>query len=69
MTNYSSRPTSTWAGPIALSATCSQIVERPPRVNQDLIFHQGTIVSGDTVMKDPGRRDEISQIYHNALYF
>ena len=47
----------------------NQLAERPPRVNQDLIFHQGTIVSGDTVMKDPQMRDKISQKYHNALCF
>ena len=47
----------------------AQLAERPPRVKQDLIFHQGTIVSGDTVMKDPQTRDKISQIYHNALCF
>ena len=47
----------------------SQLVERPPRVNQDLIFHQGTILSGAALMKNPERRDEISQIYHGALCF
>ena len=46
-----------------------QLAERPPRVNQDLIFHQGTIVSGDTMMKEPQMRDKISQKYHNALCF
>lgn len=34
-----------------------------------LSFHQGTIVSGDNIMRDPQRRDEISRKYHGALYF
>ena len=47
----------------------AQLAERPPRLNQDLIFHQGTIISGDGFMKDPQTRDKISQTYHNALCF
>ena len=56
-------------GPDCSSCDHAQLVERPPRANQDLIFHQGTIVSGDAVMKDPQRRNDISQIYHRALCF
>ena len=56
-------------GPNCSSCSLVQIAERPPRVNQDLVFHQGTIVSGDAVMKDPQRRDKISQIYYGALCF
>ena len=55
--------------PDCSSCDHAQLVERPPRANQDLIFHQGTIVSGDAVMKDPQRRDDISQIYHSAICF
>ena len=47
----------------------AQLTERVPRGNQDLVFHQGTIVSGDTAMKDPQRRDKISQTYQRALCF
>ena len=56
-------------GPNCSSCDRAQLIERTPRVNQDLIFHQGTIVSGDTVMNNPQRRDEISRIYHDALCF
>ncbi|MCJ1271298.1 hypothetical protein MMC22_011198 [Lobaria immixta] len=55
--------------PNCSSCESSQLTERLPRVNQDLIFHQGTIVSGDAIMNDPQRRDEISQRHHGALCF
>ena len=51
------------------SCDCGQLTERLQRRNQDLIFHQGTILSGDTIMTDPRRRDEMSQMYHGALCF
>lgn len=47
----------------------AQLAERPPRVNQNLIFHQGTILSGDSVIKNAQRRNEISKIFHDALCF
>ena len=56
-------------GPNCALCNCAQVIKRLPRVNHDLIFHQGTIVSGDTVMKDPQRRNEISQRYHDAICF
>ena len=56
-------------GPNCSSCDCAQLTERLPRVNQDLIFHQGTILSGDSVMKNPHRRNEISQIFHGAICF
>ena len=56
-------------GPNCSFCDRAQLTERLPRVNQDLIFHRGTIVSGDTIMKDPQRRDKISQIYQGALCF
>ena len=56
-------------GPDCSSCDHSQLTERLPRLDQDLIFHQGTIVSVDTILKDPQTRDKISQIYHNALCF
>ena len=50
----------------ATSATCegcdnSQSVERKSR--RDTVFHQGTIASGDTVVKDARLRDEIGRCY------
>lgn len=56
-------------GPNCSSCSRAQLTERPPRVNQDVIFHLGTIVSGDFIMKDPQRRNEISKLCHNALCF
>jgi nucleoside phosphorylase len=32
-------------------------------------FHQGTILSGDSVLKDAQKRDELSQKYFNAICF
>ena len=55
--------------PNCSSCDHAQLNERVPRVNKDLIFHQGTIVSGDTTIEDPQLRNEISQIYHGALCF
>ena len=57
------------SGPNCSSCDRSQLTERLPRGNEDLIFHQGTIVSGDTVIENPHRRNQISQIYHGALCF
>lgn len=45
------------------------IVERKARKNEDPIFHQGTIVSGASVLKDAKKRDEVSQAFHHALCF
>ena len=51
------------------SCDCAELTERLPRVNQDLIFHRGTILSGDTTMENPHRRNEISRIFHGAICF
>ena len=56
-------------GPNCTLCDHAQLTERLPREDQDLIFHHGTIVSGDTIMKDPRQRDKISQRYYNALCF
>ena len=57
------------SGPNCSSCDHSQLIERLPRTNEDLIFHQGTILSGDCVIKNPHRRNQISQIYYGALCF
>ena len=46
-----------------------QLVKREPRRTQDPIFHQGTILSGNSVMKDARQRDQLSKQFHNALCF
>ena len=51
------------------SATCedcdsTKVVKRESR--QDPMFHQGTIASGDTVVRDAQLRDEIGQQCHGA---
>ena len=56
-------------GPDCSLCDPSHLVERKPRENKDLIFHQGTILSGDMVMKNAQLRDEISQAFYNAHCF
>ena len=56
-------------GPNCSSCDYTELTTRLPRVNQHLVFHQGTILSGDTIIEDPQRRNEISQRYHGALCF
>ena len=43
------------------------IVKRPCRETTDPQFHQGTILSGESVMQDPRRRDDLSKKYHDAI--
>lgn len=47
----------------------TQHVKREPRVTTSMVFHQGTILSGDLVMEDPKRRDQLSTRFHNAICF
>ncbi|KAF3925932.1 Nephrocystin-3 [Dactylellina cionopaga] len=52
--------------------TCSgcdfnHAVDRPKRNTKDLIFHQGTILSGDSVIKDAKLRDELAEKYYGAI--
>ncbi|KAH8665292.1 nucleoside phosphorylase domain-containing protein [Tricladium varicosporioides] len=54
--------------------TCSScediyLVERPRRHNTDLVFHQGTILSGDLVLKDAQLRDKLSEENYGAICF
>jgi nucleoside phosphorylase len=47
----------------------NQLVDREARKDTSFVFHQGTIVSGDSVMRDAQQRDKISRRFHNALCF
>ena len=54
--------------------TCSKCdstrcVSRAPRETRKMVFHQGTILSGDWVMKDPEERDKLSEQFHDAICF
>ena len=44
-----------------------RVVSRPQRGTTDPKFHLGTILSGERVMQDPRRRDELSKLHHNAI--
>ena len=45
----------------------SKQMQRKRRTSQIPVIHQGTILSGDTIMKDASRRDELSRKHHNAI--
>ena len=47
----------------------TRVVKRAPRQTPNIVFHQGTILSGDLVMQDPQMRDELSRSFHNAICF
>ncbi|EPS35660.1 hypothetical protein H072_10944 [Dactylellina haptotyla CBS 200.50] len=54
--------------------TCSgcdphRIINRPERKTQKLVFHLGTILSGDTVMKNAIIRDKLAEKFDSALCF
>lgn len=46
-----------------------QLVKRMARTTTELVFHQGTILSGDSVMLNARRRDEISQMFYDPICF
>lgn len=46
-----------------------RLVKRDQRSSDKMVFHQGTILSGDEVMQDPDRRDSLSQRYPGAICF
>ena len=53
---------------------CSQcdprmLVQRKSREGTQLHFHQSTILSGDTVMKDARERDRLSKVHYGARCF
>jgi nucleoside phosphorylase len=43
-----------------------ELVSRPSRDSTKLIYHRGTIVSGNSVMKNGTERDKISKMNYNA---
>lgn len=45
----------------------TKVVSRPRRETPNPQFHQGTILSGEKILQDPRRRDELSKLYHNAM--
>ena len=47
----------------------NHLIERVERKDKKFIFHQGTILSGSSVMKDPERRDALRRRFHNAICF
>ena len=46
-----------------------KVVKRVSRSSNEMVYHQGTILSGDEVMKDPRKRDNLSKLYHDAICF
>ncbi|KAF3905114.1 Nephrocystin-3 [Orbilia brochopaga] len=51
--------------------TCSMcdpyLSNRPKRKTSDFVFHQGTILSGDSVIKDAELRDRLAKKFSNAI--
>jgi ankyrin repeat protein len=47
----------------------AKILERPPRANQDIVIHYGTVASGNQVVKDGPSRDRISAEHGGVLCF
>ena len=45
---------------------CLDLVDRPSRNNENLVFHQSTIASGNTVIKNARERDRLSKLCNNA---
>jgi hypothetical protein len=57
-------------GPTCEKCDKEQVIKRGSRKNPGQPnFHQGTILSGDTVMGDALKRDELSQKYFDAICF
>jgi len=56
-------------GPSCSECDTTRLVVRRARINNNLIFHQGTIASGNSVVKDAELRDRISRENHGALCF
>lgn len=53
--------------PCTVDPQCSGQVERLKRKSEKPVIHQGTILSGDTVMKDALERDRLSQKHFGAI--
>ena len=47
----------------------AQLIERKLRKSQDPQFHQGTILSGNSVMQDARMRDHVSRTFYNGNCF
>jgi nucleoside phosphorylase len=47
----------------------NEMVKREPRTARTLIWHQGTIASGNQVVRNPMTRDKVSKRCYNALAF
>ena len=47
----------------------SRLVTRAPRTTNQPVFHQGTILTGDSVMQCAKERDFLSRKYHDAMAF
>ena len=45
----------------------AHFVDRPRRETTGPQFHQGTILSGNLVMRDARKRDELSKLHHDAI--
>ena len=48
---------------------CLDLVDRPPRSNESLVFHRSTIASGNSVIKNAGERDRLSKLCNDARCF
>ena len=51
------------------SCESRHLINRKQRTSEGLVFHQGTILSGDSVMQDAIMRDQISHRFHDASCF
>ena len=47
----------------------SQLKNRPPRRSARPVFHQGTIASGNSMMRNAEQRDRVSRQFHDAICF
>ena len=57
------------AGPNSTACeSCDEdsLVSRPERLSEDAVFHQGQILSGNSVIKNAQRRDDLSGKFPNA---
>ncbi|KAH8723511.1 hypothetical protein GQ44DRAFT_828125 [Phaeosphaeriaceae sp. PMI808] len=50
-------------------SSCTEIIERPTRIGQEIAVHYGTIASGNQVIKDGVTRDRISEELGDVLCF
>ncbi|KAK6532777.1 hypothetical protein TWF281_006953 [Arthrobotrys megalospora] len=62
-------PTYTHTGTGNTCSACDpgQLVARPKRNVADLVFHQGTMLSGNSLIKSADARDRLAKRFHNAM--